>query len=474
MLDLNLNFVPEKVKNIHLISACGTGMGALSAMLKDLGYNITGSDHGIYPPMSTFLEKKGVKLFDGFSSENIGDDVDLVIIGNAVSKENTEAVEVHKRKLNYVSMPQAINHFFAKDKKVVLVTGTHGKTTTTGLISWILENSGKNPSFFIGGIHKNFDSGYKNSTGEYIVVEGDEYDTAFFDKESKFLHFNPAYLVMTGIEFDHGDIFDSIDDIKGSFEKLLLNLSETSSVYGFDSSIELKSVLENLKNGNLNFYGEESKSKVRYKNVSFKENGADFTYVNGSLEKEIFLPMSGYHNIYNCLAAVSVCLDIGLSFDEIQNGLKTYKGMKRRQELKGEVSGVKIIDDFAHHPTEVKFTIQGIKNNYNPKRLIAVFEPRTNTSMRNIFQKDYEFSFDEADIVLIRQPSRLDKVPENERLSSKSLVDGLKEKGILAYFHENTEDIIEHIIRIKSKGDLVLIMSNGGFDNIHERLLASL
>lgn len=251
-----MNFAPENAKNIHLISACGTAMGALCAMLSDRGFNVTGSDQGIYPPMSTFLKSRGIDLTE-FSKENISDDLDLVIIGNAVSKDNIEVLETMEKKINYLSMPQAINHFFAKDKKVIMVTGTHGKTTTTGIIAWILHYCGLKPSFFIGGIHKNFDCGYMIDEGKYFVIEGDEYDTAFFDKKSKFFHFNPSRLVITGIDFDHADIFLSIDQIKDSFGELINKANQESFIFAFDSSEELTDLLKGVKYKNLSLYGKK-------------------------------------------------------------------------------------------------------------------------------------------------------------------------------------------------------------------------
>lgn len=471
MLDKKLNYVPENIDKIHLISACGTGMGALASMLKDLGYSVSGSDHGIYPPMSTFLFEKGIELFDGFDEKNISDDIDLVIVGNAVTKDNIEAKALCKKKLNYVSMPQAINHFFAKDKKIIMVTGTHGKTTTTGLISHILEDCEKDPSFFIGGIHKNFNSGYKVGKGDYIVIEGDEYDTAFFDKESKFLHFNPHRLVITGIEFDHADIFKDISHIKKFFFKLITKTDDDCKIFSFDSSHELRDLLQNFKDKNIAYYGYNLESEIFYQDKLYSSSGIEYNYCG---KKQVFIPMSGDHNIFNSLAAISVCLSLGIEFNDILCSLKNYKGMKRRQELRGEVDKIKIIDDFAHHPTEVKFTIKGIKDCYKPNRLISVFEPRTNTSMRDVFQTQYEDSFHGSNLIIIREPSRLDKVPKDERFSSKKLVANLLKKGFNACYYDNTDDIIKFLIKESHKDDLILIMSNGGFDNIHKRLIDGL
>ncbi|MGM0417497.1 MAG: UDP-N-acetylmuramate--L-alanine ligase [Thermodesulfobacteriota bacterium] len=470
MLDPELNNLPENVKNIHLISACGSAMGALSVMLKNEGFCVTGSDSGIYPPMSTFLENRDIKLKE-FNPENINKDIDLVVIGNAVTKDNPEVLEVLQKKVHYLSMPQAINLFFAENKKVIMVTGTHGKTTTTGLISWILESAGLDPSFFIGGIHKNFDSGFKKGSKEYFVIEGDEYDTAFFDKESKFHHFNPYRLVVTGIEFDHADIFESINQIQDSFSKLLKNTDSNSHIFAFDSSFYLDEVLSVVNRKNLFYYGKCSGSSFRYTDYNSDLNGISFKLKTPDFEKDVYIPMSGEHNIYNAIAAFAVCRSIGIESEKILTALFSYKGMKRRQELSGEVSGVKVIDDFAHHPTEVKLTVEGIKKRYQPKRLIAVFEPGTNTSMRNVFQKDYEDSFYYADTVCIKKPEKIVKVNESERFSHEKLKESLNNKGINAFLFNTTDEITDFIKNTAKKEDLVLVMSNKGFDNIHEKIL---
>ncbi len=474
MTDIDLNFVPENLKKIHLVSACGTAMGALCVMLKLQGYEITASDSAIYPPMSSFLENNGIEIFE-YSKENIKSDIDLVVIGNAVTAANPEAAAVMEKKKNYISMPQALNYFFAKDKKIIMVCGTHGKTTTTGIISWILEYAGLEPSFFIGGIHKNFNSGFKIGDGNYFVIEGDEYDTAFFDKGSKFLHFKPSFLALTGIEYDHADIFNDIEEIKKSFSKLLINNASRSKVYAFDSSPVLKDVINFCNiNEKTNFYGKKTSSNFFYEKNEGAGINQNYLFFANSQKTKIELPMTGEHNIFNSMAAITVCLDVGIEMDTIQKALKSYKGMKRRQELRGEVKGIKVFDDFAHHPTEVCYTIKGIKKGYSPKRLIAVFEPGTNTSMRNIFQKDYEKSFEGSDFVCIKKPDKINKVIKELRFSHENLKKGLEKKGINSEVFNTTEEILDYLVDELKEGDLVLVMSNKGFDNIHDKLLSLL
>jgi len=472
-LTAHLNFAPENIKNIHLISACGTAMGALCAMLSDRGYKVTGSDHGIYPPMSTFLESKNIDLKE-FSKENIHKNLDLVIIGNAVSKDNIEVIETMQKKICYLSMPQAINHFFAKDKQVIMVTGTHGKTTTTGMISWILHFCGLDPSFFIGGIHQNFGCGYRDSNGKYFVIEGDEYDTAFFDKKSKFFHFSPSRLVITGIDFDHADIFNSIEQIKDSFKELIEKTDSDSLIFTFDSSKELSKLLKSFVNKNIFSYGNKASSYINFNSPDYFEKGLNFNCCMENLNDQIFLPMTGEHNIYNCLASIAVCLSLGIDLSNIKEALKLYKGMKRRQEIRGKVSEIVVIDDFAHHPREVRHTIDGIKKSFKPKRLVCVFEPGTNTSMRNVFQDDYENSFSGSNIVCIKNPEKISKVEVNQRLSLDKLKKGLIKKNIEADIFMTTDEIVSYLYEKVEPQDVILVMSNKGFDGIHDKILLKL
>lgn len=474
MIDLKNNGIPDNVKKIHLIAICGTAMGALAAMLNEMGYQVSGSDQKVYPPMSEFLSGKNIQVNDGFSADNISSNTDLVVVGNAVRKDNPEVTAVAGKKIAFCSMPQAINHFIAKGKKRLVITGTHGKTTTSSLLAWILFHAGLDPSYVIGGMLKNFNSNYRLGKGEYMVIEGDEYDTAFFDKGPKFLHYPPFAAVLTGIEYDHADIFKDITSVKKAFKAFVGNISPSSLFLAYDDDPNVRQISAN-SGGPFTFYGKNPNSDWSLGETDLVESGILFTVNHkGKFFGKFRTPLMGEHNLLNVLPVIAICGHIGIDHSTISSGLELFQGVKRRQEIRGIKKGVTVMDDFAHHPTAVRETIRAVKPFYSSGRIIAVFEPRTNTSMRNIFQKIYPLSFDDADRICIRKPPLLDKIPEKERFSSEQLVQDLRNRGKDAYYFENTEAILQFLVKTLKSGDLVLIMSNGGFDNIHQRLLESL
>ncbi|THB79843.1 MAG: UDP-N-acetylmuramate:L-alanyl-gamma-D-glutamyl-meso-diaminopimelate ligase [Desulfobacteraceae bacterium] len=455
-------------QTIHLTAVGGTGMGTLACMLKDSGYSITGSDRNIYPPMSDQLRDHDIRVFEGYDPKNLDHDPDLVIIGNVVTRQNPEAAAVMERGLPYLSMPQAINRFFAKDKKIILVTGTHGKTTTSSIMAHMLYHAGLDPSFIIGGVLKDFDTGFHIGAGEYLVIEGDEYDTAFFDKESKFLHYDPAITILTGIEFDHADIFNDLDHIKQSFIKLMHKLSPDSLLVA-SSVCETAAEVIPASESRLVRYGNEGFTCSGYRVEQQESRFAIFDH--GQTCCEVRTGLQGEHNASNILACVAAAREIGLSSEAIEAALSDFSGIKRRQEIRGVKQGITVMDDFAHHPSAVKETIAAVKPFYSNGRVIAVFEPRTNTSMRRIFQDVYPAAFAEADLVCIAKPTMMSKIPEKERVDPQKLVNDIRQNGNEARFFENTDAIVE-FLRIESRqNDLILIMSNGGFDNIHQRIL---
>ena len=474
MIDLIKNKIPTDVQTIHMIAVCGTAMGALACLLKDLGYGITGSDQTVYPPMSDFLRAKGIQITEGYDAKNLDYGPDLVVVGNAVSKNNPEVVRMLSLGLSFCSMPQAVCRFLAAGKRQLLVTGTHGKTTTSSLIAWLLFSAKLDPSYMIGGILNNFDSNYRIGTGEFTVLEGDEYDTAFFDKGPKFLHYQPDVAVMTSIEFDHADIFNDLDHIKSAFTNFLQEMPASSLLIGYDGDSVISQLIGQAA-CQVQRYGRDKISKWILGEVQIKP---PVTYFEVLKDQGLFgkfkMAMVGGHNLLNALAAIAVVESLGVSQTSLAQGLASFKGIKRRQELRGIRKGISVIDDFAHHPTAVKETIQAVKAFYPHGRLIAVFEPRTNTSMRDIFQDVYPKVFDNADVVCIRKPPLLIKIPENERFSSKKLVSDLKQRAVDAYYFEETSDIVEFIPQIAKSGDVILVMSNGGFDNIHIKLLERL
>ncbi len=473
-MDLSKNRIPSDVNKIHLIAVCGTGMGALACMLKDMGFEVTGSDHKVYPPMSRFLEQKGIRLLDGFSEHNIEYGPDLVVVGNAVIRDNPEARKMVSMGLHFCSMPQAINHFIAKGKQTLLVAGTHGKTTTASLAAWILFQAGYDPSFFIGGILNNFESNYRLGNGNFMVVEGDEYDTAYFNKVPKFVHYDPALAVLTSVEFDHADIYQDMDQVVGVFRGFVENLSIDTRLFPYDGDKTVTGLLKHCRCQILP-YGRLPNSPWRLGNISVAPPWTHFEiFRQGVLFGSFKTPLFGEHNLFNALAAVAVADALDIPGDVIAEALAAFRGIKRRQEVRGQKRGITVMDDFAHHPTAVRETVKAVKQFHSRGRLVAVFEPRTHASMRTVFQEIYPQCFDAADLICVRHPPMLQKIPENDRFSSERLVDDLKRRGKDAHFFPDTDGIIEFLLKEAKAGDILLIMSNGGFDNIHERLLESL
>jgi UDP-N-acetylmuramate: L-alanyl-gamma-D-glutamyl-meso-diaminopimelate ligase len=473
-MDMKKNDIPKTVETIHLIAVCGTGMGALACMLKDLGFEVTGSDQKVYPPMSVFLKQKGIQIKDGFKADNLSHAPDLVIVGNAISRDNPEVEELHRLGLNFCSMPQALNRFVAAGKHTLLVSGTHGKTTTSSILAWILYEAGFDPSYMIGGLVKNFDSNYRLGSGAYFVVEGDEYDTAFFDKGPKFQHFQPQWAVLTGVEFDHADIFNDLNHVKAIFKKFVSGLPGSSTLLAFDRDLNVTEVIDHHQ-CRIERYGQQAGSPWRLGSVSaippwtvFEVTKNDQSF--GTFKTRLY----GEHNLLNALACIAIADGLDIPVNVIAAALQTFEGIKRRQEVRGQKRQITVLDDFAHHPTAVRETVRAVKSVVSGGRLIAVFEPRTNTSMRSVFQDEYSTVFDPADIICIRKPPLLSKIPSGQRFSSRQLVDDLKSRGKDAHYFPDTETILEFLLSNARPQDFVLIMSNGGFENIHERLLEKL
>jgi UDP-N-acetylmuramate: L-alanyl-gamma-D-glutamyl-meso-diaminopimelate ligase len=474
MIDLSNNRLPDKIQHIHLMGICGTGMGSLAGMLKEQGYHITGSDQAVYPPMSTFLANLGIEVKQGYGPGNLVPGPDLVIVGNVITQVNTEAQELIRLKLPFLSLPQALARLFLKDKISLVITGTHGKTTTSSLLASILDQAGLSPGFMIGGILKGYERNYQIGRGPYFVIEGDEYDTAFFDKGPKFLHYQPHYAVLTSIEFDHADIYPDLAAIQKAFARFLAILPRDGLLVAYGADPRIQEILSKASCP-VETYGLESGWDWNLKELIPIEQGSRFKVFHGSEYVYTFdSPLAGRHNALNFLSLLPLLLRQGLTPVTVAKGLAGFQGVHRRQEVRGIRAGVTVIDDFAHHPTAVRETIQAIKAHYPGKRLVAVFEPRTNTSRRKIFQKDYVSAFAGADHILIREAPGLEKIPEAERFSSAQLVGDLTVSGQKAFFFSDTDEIVQSLSKDLREGDVVLIMSNGGFDDIHERLLAAL
>ncbi len=474
LLSSSLNSVPESLHHIHLMGICGTGMASLAGMLKDHGYLITGSDQNIYPPMSHFLESLDIPVLSGYSPEHLHPKPDLAIVGNVVTKENPEAVELSCLKLPYLSFPQALRQFALKDKRSIVISGTHGKTTTSALIAWILEKAGMDPGFMIGGIPLNFERNFKLGKGPYFVIEGDEYDTAFFDKGPKFLHYNPWVTILTSIEFDHADIYRDLDHVIESFCKLIDIIPPKGLLIanGDDETVRRASKRARCQ---IETYGFSENNLWRAVDVAIKEDFTKIRILKGGREETVLrTSVYGRHNISNLLAALALGRFLEIPCSILAEAAKTFSGVKRRQEIIVERGGILVLDDFAHHPTAVRETTKAVREKYRQRRLITVFEPRSNSSRRNIFQDQYALSFDAGSLIMIPEPPLMEKIPVEERFSSRQLVSDLSKRGLAASYFENTELLLKALVTEARSGDVILIMSNGGFDNLHQRLLEAL
>lgn len=465
---------PPSNAHIHLMGICGVGMSSLAGILKEKGYKITGSDQNIYPPISTFLEGLSIPIEKGYRPSNLRPRPDLVIVGNVITKDNPEAVELLHLGIPYLSMPQALREFAIDKKKSIVITGTHGKTTASAMTAWILEVAGMDPSFMIGGIAKNFDSNFKLGTGAYFVVEGDEYDTAFFDKRPKFMHYDPCVAVITSIEFDHADIYKGIEEIKASFRGLIGMIPADGVLC---ANIDDAVVADEIKRAGCHSltYAMKGKADLTIRQVTADDDKTTITIARG---KNVYLTASsdlyGDHAIYNILAAISVAYHLNVPSEAIARAIATFRGVRRRLELIGSHEDILVIDDFAHHPTSVRETTKAVKARYKDRRLVAVFEPRSNSSRRNIFQDAYASSFDSADLVILPEPPKMERIPPHERFSSTKLTADLRGRGIEAHYFANNDDLLDGLISLIKRGDVILIMSNGAFDNIQKRLLKRL
>jgi UDP-N-acetylmuramate: L-alanyl-gamma-D-glutamyl-meso-diaminopimelate ligase len=464
------------LRHIHLIACCGTGMGSLAGMLKTCGYHVTGSDQHVYPPMSTQLQSWGVPIYHGFGPENLSPRPDLVIVGNAVSRDNTEVVAMLQAGIPGLSFPQALAYFFLQKRHTVVVTGTHGKSTTTALIAWLLSHAGYDPGFFVGAVMQNFASTFGLGHGEHFVVEGDEYDSAYFDKAPKFLHYRPRTAVLTSVEFDHADIYRDLRQVRAAFVRFLHLLPPDGRLIACSDQPQVQELLAGTPLAvPVQTYGLQPDADWRAVACQPQGHGMRATVLyRGEPYGQFVSPLLGHHNVQNLLAAIAVTSHLGLSPMQITAGLATFQHIKRRCEIRGEADGITIIDDFAHHPTAVQVTLEAVRLAYPKSRLWAVFEPRTATSRRGIFQQDYAVALRLADRVLLADVFRKAQLPEAERLSPVTLVQALRRQSVPAWFHPTTEAIIKHVCREAQPSDVIIIMSNGGFEDIHQRLLTAL
>ncbi len=462
-------FMLKPVRRIHFMGVCGTAMGAVAAAIRDLGFVISGSDENVYPPMSTFLAKKQIPIFAGYRPENVPDDVDLVVIGNAIFRGNPELESVLKRKLLYRSLPETIKDFFLQGKHNVVVTGTHGKTTTTALVTWMFSEAGLNPGFLIGGIAKDLQQGASFPDSQYFILEGDEYDTAFFDKRSKFLHYLPETLVINNIEFDHADIFHDLEEIKTSFRRLV-NIVPQSGRFFINADDPNCWEVTQKAFAPVMTVGLSENAHCRLEEIEYHQSGSRFR-----IGKDLFeTSLIGEFNVRNAGMAAAVALSHGINLATIQKALRTFQGVARRQEIRGEVNGIKVIDDFGHHPTAIKETLNALRCRFPAHRLWAIFEPRSNTTRRAVFQQQLPDALSIADGVILAEVARIEQVPPEDRLDPWKVVKSIQQTGKPAFYEAGINQIVERMKPLARPGDVIVVFSNGGFGGIHDKLLAAL
>ena len=459
-------------RRVHFLGICGTAMGAVAVGMKEQGWIVTGSDNQAFPPMSDFLAERGIEVFSGYSPENLPKEEALIVVGNAISRGNPEVEAVLNRKLHYASLPEVLRAHFLRGRHNIVITGTHGKTTTTSMTAWILEHAGKHPSYLIGGLPANLGQGAclrDPETSRHFVIEGDEYDTAFFDKRSKFLHYLPELVVVNNIEFDHADIFKDLDEIKLSFRRLL-------NVVPTEGMVLLNADDANCIDVALNCHapivevGFSENAGNRILHPWQKEGLSGFELFGEKFE----IPMSGEFNIRNAAMAVSAAHFYGIPTAVIREALMQFRGIKRRQEVRGVVGGITIIDDFGHHPTAIRQTLEGLSQHYAGSRLWALFEPRSNTTRRAVFQEEFPKAFAAAHGVVIGEVNRAADLEPEERLDAARLVADLEKAGKPSFHEPSADKIIAKLRPQLREGDVLVVLSNGAFDGLHAKLLTAL
>ncbi len=461
---------------IHFIGVCGTAMATLAALLKQQGHDVQGSDENVYPPMSTFLEAERIRALTGYSADHITGKIDMVVVGNAISRGNVELEAVLDRKMKYCSLPEAVREHFLWNARSIVIAGTHGKTSTTSLTGWLLLHGGLDPSVLIGGIARNLGDGgssYRLGKGREFVIEGDEYDSAFFDKTAKFLKYLPDIAVINNVEFDHADIYADLDAVRVAFRRLV-NLVPRSGLLLLGADSADAAALKKFAVSPVETFGLAESADWRATDVTVSNGGVGFNVWHaGSRFANMQIPLFGLHNVRNALASIAVAHAVAVPVATIAEGLLQFKGVKRRLEVFGEAGGVTVYDDFAHHPTAIAETLAGLRAAHPHKRIWAIFEPRSASSSRRVFQQDFARAFGPADEVIIAPVFRTN-LAEGERLSPQQLVSDLRSSGQRARYAASLDDIVAAIAKERKEGDLVVFMSNGGFGGIHQKTLLAL
>jgi UDP-N-acetylmuramate: L-alanyl-gamma-D-glutamyl-meso-diaminopimelate ligase len=459
----------SEIKSVHFVGIGGTAMASAAAAMQEKGFAVTGSDQNVYPPMSTFLAGKQIEVMNGYAERNLAHKPDLVVIGNAISRGNPEAEFVLDHKLRYCSLPELLKEFFIRGKRSIVVAGTHGKTTTTALLAWVFEHNQLNPGFLLGGIPNNLGQGARFTDSEWFIIEGDEYDTAFFDKRSKFVHYQPEVGIINNLEFDHADIFENLDAIKKTFSHFIRIIPRNGLllVNGDDANL---APLLNVTHCPVKRFGLGEDNAVHAFNIRYGPTASEFEIPSFKFH----LNLIGEFNVRNALAVVACAKHCGLKNHQIQSAFETFKGVKRRMEVRGIAGGVTLIDDFGHHPTAIRETLAALRVKYPAQKIWALFEPRSNTTRRNVFQTDLVGAFGRADAVVVSQVARLEQIAPEERLNPEKLMQDLKASGRDATYLPDADSIVAHVAKNVQGGDIVVVFSNGGFGGIHAKLLERL
>ena len=461
-------------KHIHLIGICGTAMASLAGMLKHRGFRVTGSDAAAYPPMSDFLRELEIPVAQPFDAKNLDPRPDLVVVGNAMSRGNAELEHVLDQRIPFCSLPQLLHDEFLRGKEVLVVAGTHGKTTTTSMLAWIFDSAGLQPSFLIGGIAENFGSSFHLGQGKHFILEGDEYDTAFFDKGPKFLHYFPDSIILTSVEFDHADIYKDLDAVETAFKRLVNLIPRRGRIIAFDSGDSVERCIAKAFCP-VDRYGAKTADGFHISNLNFEPDHTSWQVLHkGKPWADLECPLAGEYNAWNATAAAALAFSCGVAIPEIQKALKTFKSVKRRLEVKAQVNGITIIDDFAHHPTAIAGTLKALRARYAGARLWAILEPRSNTLRRRVLQGDLARSLAGADEVIVAGVFRSEAVPMNERLELPELAAEIERNGRRARLLADADEIVKTAAPEMRSGDVVAILSNGGFGGIYEKLPARL
>ncbi|MBZ5664455.1 MAG: UDP-N-acetylmuramate:L-alanyl-gamma-D-glutamyl-meso-diaminopimelate ligase [Acidobacteriia bacterium] len=457
-------------KHIHLIGICGTAMASLAGMLQERGFRVTGSDAAAYPPMSTFLESLGILVSQPFAEANLNPRPDLVVVGNAVSRGNVELERILDERIPFCSLPQILHDEFLVGKDVLVVAGTHGKTTTTSMLAWIFETAGLQPSFLIGGIAENFGRSFGLGDGKHFILEGDEYDTAFFDKGPKFLHYFPDSVILTSVEFDHADIYKDLDAVETAFKRLVNLVPRRGRIVSFDLGESIDRCLQKAFCP-VERYGASDRAAWKLTNLKLNEERTSWSVMrDGKLWADFEFALGGEYNVWNATAAAALASNYGISKDAITKALKTFRSVKRRLEVKAEVNGITIIDDFAHHPTAIEQTIRALRARYPQSRLWVVLEPRSNTMRRNVLQDALARSLALADQVIVAAIFKSEAIPEAERLDLNRVIAEIQKHGKQARILADADAIVNAVAPELRERDVVAILSNGGFGGIYEKL----